>query len=236
MEHTFSTLAHNTLMAKVFKGIGDFDLSEYNVFINYNKQEHKLELTWGSFEFEIVKLDDGVCPSQWALDGRRNWRAMKRLVTAIREAQLNFDKHWMFEDESEGGLMGEVVELERLIREFPATILEFDNFLEPYPDLELARQLDANHPLFDRYEEAVNQMNVIRALPNFEADKQEAQAVKDAAAEEHRNELRARYIGDTAFRQEQDAIHRRYNIGIFSMTDEFEDLREMFANGEFDFA
>lgn len=231
--YNFEPYAHNTLIAKIYTAALNFDFSDYDLSIRYNKTEHKIVMEWGDFSADIVVLDAGVDPNKWATDGRRNWRPVRRVIEQLINSEHEKTLTWMFEADEDGSLLGEVSEVERIIREYPATILDVDHFVEPYGELDYARHLDPLHPLIERYEVAHAELLAIVADPAHEPNREFAQIENDARLAREKEARRRMYIEDAEYRAEKDAAVVRFRTGPFRMTDEYEDLREIFANGGF---
>lgn len=84
MEHliNLSMLAINTLIVKIISKIGGYQLAG-TLEVAYDSDNHAIDIVYGGLHHQMVKLDKGVSPDQWAMDGRRNWRAIKRIADGI---------------------------------------------------------------------------------------------------------------------------------------------------------
>lgn len=76
--------SRNTLRMKFFKGLGDYEVYDNNIRFTFDTEARIISGWIGESKYDIVKLDAGVSPDKWAMDGRRNWRPLKKFIDWVK--------------------------------------------------------------------------------------------------------------------------------------------------------
>lgn len=95
--YVMSGRAGNALMCSLYRTAGDYDFSGSMPTIHYDRVTHVIYIRHWKQNHELVKLDAGVSPDKWALDGRRNWRALKKFMTDLRARNRVEAVEWLSE-------------------------------------------------------------------------------------------------------------------------------------------
>lgn len=76
--------SRNTLRMKFFKGLDDYEVYDNNIRFTFDTETRVISGWIGESKYDIVKLDTGVSPDKWAMDGRRNWRPLKKFIDWVK--------------------------------------------------------------------------------------------------------------------------------------------------------
>lgn len=79
----FTPLATNTLLSKIYKAAGDYDFESLPLSLDVSLDKKHIVLLMGDAIIEFAEIKEGMNVSEWAMDGRKNWRAIKRLVEKL---------------------------------------------------------------------------------------------------------------------------------------------------------
>lgn len=79
-----SAESRNMLRMKFFKGLGDYEVYDNSIIFNFNTETRVIAGVISGVSYDIVTLDAGVSPDKWAMDGRRNWRPLKKFIDWVK--------------------------------------------------------------------------------------------------------------------------------------------------------
>lgn len=79
-----SAESRNMLRMKFFKGLGDYEVYDNSIIFTFNPETRVVSGSISGVKHDIVTLAAGVSPDKWAMDGRRNWRPLKKFIDWVK--------------------------------------------------------------------------------------------------------------------------------------------------------
>ncbi|MGL4520540.1 MAG: hypothetical protein ACRCUJ_12955 [Phocaeicola sp.] len=222
------------LMAKLYlamAGLNHTDTGGYGgIYLNWKDEARVIRVRLGEEWHELVQIPEGKTPDEWIADGRRNWRTIRKFADSIKAERLADDIAWMFEDSTEGTILGDVDMLEGCFEDEDDALTWIEDMIEPSFDRERAEKLQPNHPLFARYDALIVRAKEFISQPDFRARVEDKKQRDAETAEVKRIEDRTAYVMDEEARREADKWVARSNA-FMRFSDCNDDLRQMFADG-----
>lgn len=86
-QNPFGPAARNSLAMKFYKAMGDHELYSNTPSFKVCPVTRVVSGEVAGVSFEITTLDEGIDQNEWAMNGRKNWRAMKRFTDWVRTGE-----------------------------------------------------------------------------------------------------------------------------------------------------
>lgn len=146
-QNPFGPAARNNLAMKFYKAMGDHELYSNTPSFKVCPVTRVVSGEVAGVSLEITTLDEGVDQNEWAMNGRKNWRAMKRFTDWVRTGEWMRVANARWEAEMPVGGSDDEDEVEVLVEANPK-VGALKSILEQMEEL-----LEEQRERWERFEE-----------------------------------------------------------------------------------